>query len=101
MHRATQTDFLSEGLLCSKSLHNPENESLTKSISSIFPFPLQVGGTTGVLRNLPLKKKGGPQRAQLQSQILGKNQSLEKWEPFAFLLSISFELLQTNSNNPK
>lgn len=43
-----------------------------------------------------LKKKEKATKSQLQSQILQKNQSHEKWEPFAFLLSISFELLKTN-----
>lgn len=97
MHRPTQTDILSEGLLYSKSLCNPENDSLTNSyLHSCSPHSkwevlLQYQGI------FPLKKKKEKAtKSQLQSQILQKNQSHEKWEPFAFLLSISFELLQTN-----
>lgn len=101
MHQPTQTDIQSAGLLYSKSLCNPENDSLTNSyLHSCFPHSkwevlLQYQGI------FPLKKREKATKSQLQSQILQKNQSHGKWEPSAFLLSIYFELLQTNSNNPK
>lgn len=54
MHTAAQADLLSEGPLCTNSLHNPESDSLTKSVSSA--FQMSIAGAQENLPLYPLKK---------------------------------------------